>query len=77
MAAVDDLRFEGTARPARPHLYLVIAASFTTATDFFTATDLKGFYFQHLGKRLLAGHTQAFLVCLSFSQNSSSGQQAW
>ena len=52
MAAADDLQFEGMAVGAR--LCPTVMASAATAVDFIIDTYVKGFYFKHRGKKLLA-----------------------
>lgn len=52
MAAADDLQFEGMAVGA--HLCPTVMASAATAVDFIIDTYVKGFYFKHHVKKLLA-----------------------
>lgn len=52
MAAADDLQFEGMAVGA--HLCPAVMASAATAVGFIIDTYVKGFYFKHRGKKLLA-----------------------
>lgn len=52
MAAADDLQFEGMAVGA--HLCPAVMASAATAMGFIIDTYVKGFYFKHCGKKLLA-----------------------